>query len=303
MASMTKVMATAPSVMHLYEEGRFQLDDPVAKYLPEFAQNGKQAITIRQLLTHSSGLPPDLPLSNPWSGKQTGLDLAFASVPMNPPGTIFRYSDINFIVLGALVEKLSGMPLNQYAEKYIFAPMGMKNTRFLPPAAWKPLIAPTQRDEHGEWLQGTVHDPTSRRMGGVAGHAGLFSDAGDVSIFAQNLLARLQGHPSHFPLKQSTLQLMITPLRVSDGKRMIERGLGWDIDSAFSSPRGDLFPIGSFGHTGFTGTSLWIDPASQTYVVILSNAVHMVPSGHTNMSPLRSGVATLVAKALTSSPQ
>jgi len=293
MASLTKVLATAPAVMQLYEQGRFVLNDPVAKYLPEFAVNGKGDITIRQLLTHYSGLPPDISLTDPWVGKEEGLRRAFTSTPVTPPGVQFRYSDINFIVLGALVEKLSGLTLDQYEAKYIAEPLGLQNTRFLPPESWRERIAPTQYND-GVMLQGTVHDPTARRMGGVAGHAGLFSTAGDVAIYAQNLLDRLSGRPSRFPLTRLTLLKMTTPGQPATGTAL--RGLGWDIDSPLSSNRGELFPVGSFGHTGFTGTSVWIDPADDAYVVMMSNAVY--PNGPTGLTAVRAAVANAAANAL-----
>jgi uncharacterized protein YbbC (DUF1343 family)/CubicO group peptidase (beta-lactamase class C family) len=210
LASLTKVLATAPAVMQLYEQGRFRLNDPVAQYLPEFAANGKEDITIRQLLTHYSGLPPDVSLDDSWEGKAEGLRRAFSSTPVTAPGVQFRYSDINFIVLGALVEKLSGLTLDQYQKRYLAEPLGVEHMQFLPPESWRGRIAPTQYDQ-GVMLRGVVHDPTSRRMGGVAGHAGLFSTAGDVAVYAQNLLDRLAGRPSHFPLSQLTLQKMTTP--------------------------------------------------------------------------------------------
>ncbi len=194
-----------------------------------------------------------------------------------------------------MVEKLSGLPLDQYAEKYIFKPLDLRDTRFLPPEDWKNRIAPTEHDEYGAVLRGVVDDPTARRMGGVAGNAGLFSSANDVAIYAQSLLDRLQGRPSRFPLKRSVLEQMIAPVSIRTGSKTTLRGLGWDIDSVYSSPRGTLFKSGSFGHTGYTGTSLWIDPASDTYVIILSNAVH--PNGHTDLKALRSGIATCVAAA------
>lgn len=292
-ASLTKVLATAPAVMQLYEQGRFVLNDPVAKYLPEFAVNGKGDITIRQLLTHYSGLPPDVSLTDPWTGKEEGLRRAFTSTPVTPPGVQFRYSDINFIVLGALVEKLSGLTLDQYEAKYIAKPLGLQNTRFLPPESWRERIAPTQYD-NGVMLQGRVHDPTARRMGGVAGHAGLFSTADDVAIYVQNLLDRLSGRPSRFPLTRLTLLKMTTPGQPATGTAL--RGLGWDIDSPFSSNRGELFPVGSFGHTGFTGTSIWIDPADDAYVVMMSNAVY--PNGPTGITAIRAAVANAAATAL-----
>ena len=289
-ASLTKVLATAPAVMQLYEQGRFRLNDPVAKYLPEFAVNGKQDITIRQLLTHYSGLPPDVSLEDTWAGKQEGLRRAFASTPVTAPGVQFRYSDINFIVLGALVEKLSGLTLDQYQQRYLAEPLGLEHMRYLPPEAWRNRIAPTQYD-HGVMLRGVVHDPTSRRMGGVAGHAGIFSTAGDVAVYAQNLLDRLAGRPSNFPLQQLTLEKMTTPGQPATGTAL--RGLGWDIESPFSSNRGELFPVGSFGHTGFTGTSIWMDPSSDTYVVFMSNAVY--PNGPTGINAIRGAVANVVA--------
>ena len=207
MASLTKPLATAVAVMQLYEQGKIGLNDPVAKYLPEFGANGKQDITIRHLLTHYSGLPPDLPLDEPWTGKDKGYQIAFGIAPLRPPGEQFLYSDINFIVLGALVEKLSGLTLDEYVKRYIMDPLGLAHTQFLPPASWIPRIAPTEyehdpissgvpksRTYPGDvMLRGVVHDPTSRRMGGVAGHAGLFSTADDLAIYAQSLLDRLAG--------------------------------------------------------------------------------------------------------------
>ena len=291
LASLTKVLATAPAVMQLYEQGRFRLNDPVAEYLPEFAANGKEDITIRQLLTHYSGLPPDVSLDDPWEGKAEGLRRAFTSTPVTAPGVQFRYSDINFIVLGALVEKLSGLTLDQYQKQYLAEPLGVEHMQFLPPESWRGRIAPTQYDQ-GVMLRGVVHDPTSRRMGGVAGHAGLFSTAGDVAVYAQNLLDRLAGRPSHFPLSQLTLKKMTTPAQPATGTAL--RGLGWDIESPYSSNRGELFPVGSFGHTGFTGTSLWIDQTSDTYVVFMSNAVY--PNGSTSINAIRGGVASEIAR-------
>ena len=292
-ASLTKVLTTTTAVMQLYEERRFTLNEPVAKYLPEFGVNGKADITIRQLLTHYSGLPPDISLSDPWSGKEEGLRRAFTSAPVTPPGVQFRYSDINFIVLGALVEKLSGLTLDEFEAKYIAEPLRLRSTRFLPPESWRSRVAPTQYD-NGVMLRGTVHDPTARRMGGVAGHAGLFSSAGDVAIYAQSLLNRLAGRHSHFPLKRITLLKVTTPGQPATGTSL--RALGWDVDSPLSSNRGELFPEGSFGHTGFTGTSVWIDPAHDTYVVMMSNAVY--PNGPTGITAVRAAVANAAATAL-----
>ena len=286
-ASLTKVVATTIAVMQLVEKGEVRLNDPVVKYLPQFAQDGKEDITVRMLLTHFSGLPEDLDLGELWDGRGTAFALAFAEKPIYPPGSRFLYSDVNFIILGALVERISGQSLDAYCATHIFAPLGMKHTRFLPPATWRPMIAPTQYDEDDKMLRGVVHDPTSRRMGGVAGHAGVFSTADDLSKFAQALLNGSSVLP---PL---AVEKMTTPQQPPTSS--VLRGLGWDIDSPYSSNRGDLLPVGSFGHTGFTGTSMWIDPVTRTYIVLLTNAVH--PRGGSAVA-LRSRVATAVAAAL-----
>ena len=296
-ASLTKPIATTTALMQLWEQGKFRMADPVARYLPEFAQNGKQDITIRQLLVHYSGLPEDLDLTNKWEGKETAYRMAFEMAPDRPPGSAFVYSDVNFIVLGALVEKLSGASLDEYAAQHIFAPLDMKETRFLPPVSWLPRIAPTE-DENHRPLHGVVHDPTARRMGGVAGHAGVFSTADDLAIFAQALLDGGRG-----VLTSPTIAKMTAPQQPPTSTSL--RGFGWDIDSPWSTNRGELLPVGSFGHTGFTGTSLWIDPATKTYIVLMTNAVHMnaIP-GHEKGSAvsLRTKVATAVAAALALDP-
>ncbi|SEC60120.1 sodium:solute symporter family transporter [Terriglobus roseus] len=299
MASLSKCISTSVAIMQMYEAGKLQFDDPVVKYLPEFAANGKSNITIRQLLTHYSGLKEDVSLTDAWSGKVEGVKRAMESAPYGPPGLTFKYSDINFITLGAIVEKLSGEPLNVYAAKHVFAPMGMVHTTYNPSANLKPMIAPTAHNDDkpmadDRLLRGEVHDPTTRRMGGVAGHAGVFSTAADVSLFAQALLDRLAGRPSTFPLKQSSLELMCRPEQPTGAKGL--RAFGWDVDSPFSRPRGDIYPVGSFGHTGFTGTSIWMDPRSDSYVILLANAVH--PRGRAAITPLRGKLATAAARAL-----
>jgi len=289
MASLTKVIATTGSVMRMVQLGQIKLNDPVARYVPEFAQNGKGEVTIRQLLTHYSGLRPDLDLKPEWMGQSEAYRLANAEKLTNPPGSTFIYSDINFIVLGELVQRIGGMALNRYAETFIFAPLGMTNTRFLPPQSWFLQIAPTQKDDRtGLMLRGLVHDPTARQMGGVAGHAGVFSTADDAAKFAQAMLNG--GAPVWSRL---TVEKMTTPQQPPN--LTVVRGLGWDIDSPFSSNRGELLPVGSYGHTGFTGTSLWIDPTTDTYIVLLTNAVHVK---HGSAITLRSEVATAAAAAL-----
>jgi uncharacterized protein YbbC (DUF1343 family)/CubicO group peptidase (beta-lactamase class C family) len=288
LASLTKVIATTTAVMQLVERGEVRLNDPVAKYLPEFAQNGKDDITVRQLLIHFSGLEPDLDLKTAWEGKQTAYGMAFADAPAETPGSRFTYSDVNFIVLGALVERVSGETLDEYVQRHIFVPLKMTRTRFVPPAAWLPQIAPTQYDENEHMLWGVVHDPTARRMGGVAGHAGLFSTGDDLAKFAQALLNGGDGI-----LSTLTVEKMTRPEQPPWAP--VLRGFGWDIDSPLSSNRGDLLPVGSYGHTGWTGTSIWIDPTTQTYIILLTNAVH--PRGG-NAIALRTKVATAVTAAL-----
>jgi uncharacterized protein YbbC (DUF1343 family)/CubicO group peptidase (beta-lactamase class C family) len=297
-ASLTKVVATTTAVMQLWEQGKFRMSDPVTKYLPEFAQNGKQDITVRQLLIHYSGLAPDLDLTKPWEGKDSAYRMAFDASPERSPGAAFVYSDINFVVLGALVERLSGESLDEYAAKHIFGPLGMKETRFLPPHSWDPHIAPTEEDENHHLLRGVVHDPTARRMGGVAGNSGVFSTADDLAIFAQALL-----DGGRNILTPATVAKMTAPQQPVNGTAV--RGFGWDIDSPLSTNRGELLPVGGYGHTGFTGTSLWIDPATKTYIVLLTNAVHMnvvPPREKGSAVALRTKVATAVAVALALDP-
>jgi uncharacterized protein YbbC (DUF1343 family)/CubicO group peptidase (beta-lactamase class C family) len=297
-ASLTKVVATTTAIMQLWEQGKFRMNDPVAKYLPDFAQNGKQDITIRQLLVHYSGLAPDFDLTKRWEGKDTAYRIAFESAPDRPPGSAFVYSDVNFVVLGALLERLSGESLDEYSAKHIFGPLGMKETRFLPPASWQPRIAPTEEDEKHHLLRGVVHDPTARRMGGVAGQAGVFSTADDLALFAQALLDGGRG-----VLTSATIAKMTAPQQPVNST--VLRGFGWDIDSPWSSNRGELLPVGGYGHTGFTGTSLWIDSATKTYIVLMTNAVHVsvIPAKEKgNAASLRTKVATAVAATLALDP-
>ena len=292
-ASLTKVIATTSSLMKLFEEGRFRLNDKVTDYIPEF-QGGKSDITLRNLFTHFSGLAPDVSLKPEWSGNDTGLRLAYTTKPTGPPGVRHVYSDINFILLGELVHRLSGKPLNEYARENVFLPLGMKETTFQPPSSWTPRIAPTERpDKSALPLRGVVHDPTARFMGGVAGHAGLFSTAGDLARFAQMMLngGELDGVRVFNPL---TVAKFTEPQTPPD--QPILRGLGWDIDSPYSTNRGELFPIGSYGHTGFTGTSIWIDPSTRSYVILLANSVH--PDARPSLVPLRAKVATIAAAAV-----
>ena len=292
-ASLTKVVATTPAIMKLYEQGKIKIDDPVTVYLPEF-QGGKSNITIRNLMTHYSGLRPDLDIDPPWSGYETGIRKALIDKPAGPPGVSFVYSDINFELLGEVVRRVSGMPLDQFAHEQIFEPLGMRDTMFKPPASLVARIAPTEVDIlTGKPWRGVVHDPTARYMGGVAGHAGVFSTADDLARYAQMLLDMRFFTPA-------TIELFTSPASPPD--HPILRGLGWDIDSPYSSNRGDLFPRGtSFGHTGFTGPSIWIDPGSKSFVVIMTNRVH--PKGGRSINEWRRSIATIAASGLGLGPK
>jgi uncharacterized protein YbbC (DUF1343 family) len=296
-ASLTKVIATTPAIMRLFEQGQIRLNDPVTKYLPEF-QGGHSEITIRNLMTHFSGLRPDLDLKPAWSGYETGIQRALIDKPTGPPGVRFVYSDIDFILLGEIVQRLTGKSLDQYTHENFYQPLGMHETMFLPPASLRPRIAPTEIDPvTGQPLRGQVHDDTARYMGGVAGHAGVFTTAADLAEFAQMMLDEGQGTGDQGQgsgvrlFSAATVQKFTSPQSPPD--QPILRGLGWDIDSPYSSNRGELFPIGSYGHTGYTGTSIWIDPFSRSYVIILTNAVHP-HRGHSVVS-LRSRIATIAA--------
>lgn len=373
LASLTKSLATTVAVLQLAEQGRLRVDDPVQSHLPEFNPQHdprRARVTLRMLLTHTSGIAGDLSLDGPWGldrpDKAEGVRRALGAWVVHEPGRLFHYSDIGFILLGAIVEKLTGEPLDVYVTENVFAPLGMADTRYLPVSkACGPIrmvgnavvedesaeptpcgedrwstslrarIAPTSCDgdtpdlnpHRGRLLRGTVHDPTARRMGGVSGSAGVFSTAADVGSYAQALLDRLAGRPSRFPLRRSTLQMMTSPqqpghapgqldvankaareavLSASDDPLLAPdypavpgrdlRGFGWDIDTNQSRPRGSVFPVGSFGHTGFTGVTLWIDPGSDTYVDVLANVIHQ--PGGPPVAPLSGRVATLAARAL-----
>ncbi|HSE34439.1 MAG TPA: exo-beta-N-acetylmuramidase NamZ domain-containing protein [Pyrinomonadaceae bacterium] len=309
LASLTKVVATATSVMILVERGKVRLSDPVSTYIPELKGEGRERITIEQLLTHRSGYAPDFDLRERWSRYDEAIKRLIAEPLRSAPGTRFVYSDIGFIALGEVVRRVSGMPLDQFAKKNIFDPLRMKDTSFVPSASQRMRIAPTEKrrgqmsylgDSGGDagaegdvWLRGQVHDPTSYRMGGVAGHAGLFSTVDDLFKYCQMILngGQINGVRILSPL---TVAEMTRPRLVS--ATGATRGLGWDINSSYSTNRGELFPLGSFGHTGFTGTSIWIDPASQMFVVFLSNRVH--PDGKGDVATLRGRVSSIAAGSI-----
>ena len=291
-ASLTKSIATAPAIAMLLERGRLKLDAPVREFIPEFSGEGRENVTVRHLLTHTSGLRPGLSLAQPWQGAAKAVQLACGEKLQSAVGTKFVYSDINFILLGELVRRVTGESLDAFAAREIFGPLKMNDTGFRPGTSARSRIAPTTATNN-VYLRGEVHDPTARRMGGVAGHAGLFTTANDLARFSRMLLngGELDGARV---LRPETVRLMTSvqsPAAVS-----ARRGLGWDIDSPYSGPRGKLFPIGSFGHTGWTGTSVWIDPFSRTFVIFLANRNHPADGG--SVVALRSQLGTLAAEAV-----
>jgi CubicO group peptidase (beta-lactamase class C family) len=290
-ASLTKVIATAPAVMLLVERGEVELNAPVRDYISEFTGQDQQRVTVRELLTHTSGLPPDLETRSDWHGEAEAIRKA-CEVPLeSKPGTGFEYSDINFILLGEIAQRVIKTPLDVFVRREIFQPLKMFDTGFLPGKEFLPRIAPTEVVKGRPW-RGAVHDPTARHMGGVAGHAGLFTTAPDLARYARMLLnlGELDGVRI---FKPQTVRLMTsaqTPPQLS-----ARRGLGWDIDSPYSGPRGDIFPLGSYGHTGWTGGSIWIDPHSQTFVIFLCNRNHPTEAG--KVQALRRQLGTLAAEA------
>jgi len=314
LASLTKVVATATSVMILIERGQVRLSDPASVYVPELKGEGKEKITIEQLLTHRTGFAPDFDLSEQWTGYDEAIKRLATERLRSTPGTRFVYSDLNYITLGEVVRRVSGLMLDEFARRNIFEPLKMRDTGFRPRAELTSRIAPTEtkrgqasylgaRSEgiaatEGEhWLRGEVHDPTAFRMNGVAGHAGLFSTVDDMAIYCQMILNGGEYGGARI-LSPMGVAMMTRPRIVND--EGAARGLGWDVSSSFSSNRGDLFPPGSFGHTGFTGTSIWIDPASETFVVFLSNRVH--PNGKGDVSAVRGRIASIVAASVMDEP-
>ncbi len=291
-ASLTKVLATTTAIMMLVERGQVELEAPAARYVPEFVSHGKERITIRQLLTHTSGLRPALSPTKLGDGYSEGIARICAEPPSAPPDTEFRYGDINFMLLGEVVRRVTGQPLDEFAAKEIYRPLRMKDTGFRPAPALLARIAPTEQIGTNV-LRGVVHDPVARRMGGVAGHAGVFSTVSDLARFSRMMLqgGELDGVRL---LRRETVARMTS---VQSPPRIATRhGLGWDIDSAYVGMRGRLFPVGSYGRSGWTGTSIWIDPFSESFVVFLSNRNH--PNEDGNVVPLRSRIATLAAESI-----
>jgi uncharacterized protein YbbC (DUF1343 family)/CubicO group peptidase (beta-lactamase class C family) len=327
LASLTKIVATATSIMILVERGKVSLADPVALYIPEFAKNGKERITVEQLMTHRAGLVPDNEIAD-YVGKTVDpLPMIYELRPSYEPGTRFVYSDVGFIVAAEIVRRVSGARIDRFAETNIFIPLGMRQSSYITREQLDevqsirafllkagdvtrekiqemtdkylraPLdrIAPTENRE-GRWMRGEVHDPRAYEMGGVAGHAGLFSTADDLAVFCQMILNKGEYNGTRI-LAPYSVERMVSAQNLPTSQM---RGIGWDINTSFSSNRGDLFPVGTFGHTGFTGTSIWLDPASETFVVLLTNRVH--PNGKGDVTRVRSFVASIVAGALTEPP-
>jgi CubicO group peptidase (beta-lactamase class C family) len=290
LASLTKPLATAASVMVLVEQGKMALDDPVAKFVPEFAQAGKESITIRLLLTHQGGLIADNAIEDYADGREKAIERVLATKPQAKPGEKFVYSDVGFIVLGELLRRVSGESLDGFTAKHFFQPLGMDETGYLPGDELRRRAAPTEmRDDR--WIQGEVHDPRAYAMGGVAGHAGLFSNAADVAVFAQMLRNDGAANDKQV-LRPETVGEMTRPHSTAGGLR----ALGWDMRTGYSSNRGKGFSDRAFGHGGFTGTSLWIDPGLDLIVVFLSNRVH--PNGKGLVNPLAGRIGTIAADAI-----
>ena len=322
LASLTKIVATATSIMILVERGKVSLADPVALYIPEFGKNGKERITVEQLMTHRAGLPPDNEIADYVGKTLDPLQQIYDLRPSYEPGTRFVYSDVGFIVAAEIVRRVSGKPVDEFARETIYTRLGMNDTCFnhsedvkklhgisvrtLSAAVefndWAIMLsrriertAPTENRE-GRWMRGEVHDPRAYEMGGVAGHAGLFSTADDLAVFCQMILNRGEYNGVRI-LAPYSVERMVSAQTLPTSQM---RGIGWDINTSYSSNRGDLFPIGTFGHTGFTGTSIWLDPAGETFVVLLTNRVH--PNGKGDVTRLRSFVASIVAGAITQPP-
>jgi uncharacterized protein YbbC (DUF1343 family)/CubicO group peptidase (beta-lactamase class C family) len=286
LASLTKVVATTPAVLQLMEKGSLQLDVPVARYWPEFKGRGKERITVRDLLTHYSGLRPGFLAKPAWSGYDAALKRILADTPPFPPGSLFNYSDLNFIILGELIRRVSGEPLEVYCRRHIFEPLGMTDTGFRPSRSLNRRFAITMEGSYG-----VVHDPDTRRMGGISGAAGVFATADDLAQFAQAILDGGCTDDAQL-LSAASVEQMVQAQ--SPAGKLPARGLGW----AISSPSGnwsEMLPAGSFGHKGFTGTLLWIDPGTRTFLIVLSNRVY--PDGEARDETLRDKVFSLVVQA------
>ena len=291
LASLTKPVATATSVMQLIGDGLLSPHQKVADYLPEFGKHGKDKITISDLLLHVGGLIPDNSLRDYRDGVEVSWDKICDLKPIAERGKKFAYTDVGFIVLGKLVERVSKQRLDQYAQQNVFTPLGMTETTFNPSADLKKRAAATEQ-RNGQWLKGEVHDPRAHLLQGVAGHAGLFSTADDLTRYGQQLLRIARGEKS-IPLSQATFKTMTRPRDVQrDSKTIGTRTYGWDHRSPYSSNRGDKLSDSAFGHGGFTGTVMWIDPDSDRVFLFLSNRLH--PDGKGSINRLAGKIASIV---------
>jgi CubicO group peptidase (beta-lactamase class C family) len=295
MASITKPVATATSILLLIERGQLKLSDTVSSLIPEFAANGKEAITIRDLLIHQSGLIADNPLADYDHGTEEAFRRIYGLKLIAPTGTKFIYSDVNFILLGDIVRRVSGRPLHEFTRDNIFHRLGMCESGFQPDANLRLRAAPTEQ-RGGQWIQGDVHDPRAFKLGGVAGHAGLFATANDLAVYAQMMLNRGEYCGVRI-LAPQTVELMTHGEKVSSGVR----GLGWDKRTGFSSNRGERLSDSAFGHGGFTGTVLWIDPELDLFFLFLSNRVH--PNGKGSVNQLAGKIANVVAESIITPPK
>lgn len=290
MASLTKPVVTATCIMHLVEQGKVNLEAPVSAYLPAFGENGKDKITVRQLLTHTGGLIPDNSIKDYAEGPEQAFEKINKLGTYVEPGSKFVYTDVGFIVLARIVQKVSGKNVHEYSQERIFRPLGMSATGYLPNERLREKAAVTQ-ERDGQPMRGEVHDPRAFALGGIAGHAGLFSTAPDLAKYAQMMIngGRLNNVTV---LRPETVALMTAPVEVSAGLRT----LGWDMRSTYSSNRGDLMSKAAFGHGGFTGTAMWIDPVQKLFVIFLSNRVH--PDGKGSVNSLAGRIATIAAAAI-----
>lgn len=290
LASITKPLATATSVMILVGQGKVRLHDRVSKHIPEFGQKGKKEITVYELLTHQGGLVPDNSIRDYANGAKKAWERIFALGLREPPGTKFIYTDVGYLVLAEMVRRVSGKGIDAFARENIFQPLGMADTGYLPDAKRQRRAAPTGR-RGGKGSQGEVHDPRARALGGVAGHAGVFSTAQDLAVYGQMLLGRGR-YADVRVLDEDIVARMTKGYPASSGLR----GLGWDVRSGYSTNRGAAFTPRAFGHGGFTGTTFWVDPGLDLNVIFLSSRLH--PDGVGSVNRLAGRIGDIAAKAI-----
>ncbi|MCA1645113.1 MAG: serine hydrolase, partial [Chloroflexi bacterium] len=296
LASLSKVIGTTTAIMVLYDEGRIRLDDPVAKYLPAFSGGFKDSVTIRHLLTHRSGLPPGRDLWRIAHNPQEARDLVLETPLVCKPGECYQYSDLGADVLGMVAETVAGEGLDTFLTARVFKPLGMYDTFYRPADSLRSRIAPTEvTPPRGYPIRGEVHDENAYALGGVAGHAGLFSTAADLSVFAQMMLNGGEYNGVRI-IQDSTVQRFI--------KRAAgTRALGWDTCDGDGGCGRHLGPH-AYGHTGFTGTSIWIDPDREMFVILLTNRVHAARARRPGkvISDVRADLADAAAVAVTDDP-